>query len=44
MVGSQGDWYNGKWQWYNPEVNGYWGDDGKWYWGQRPTYSDGGIQ
>ena len=44
MVGSQGDWYNGKWQWYNPEVNGYWGDDGKWYWGQRPTYSDEGIQ
>ncbi len=33
--GSNGDWVNGAWTWYQPEVNGYWGDDGRWHWGQR---------
>ena len=33
--GSQGDFYNGVWTWYQDGVNGYWDTDG-WHWGQRP--------
>ena len=36
-AGSNGDWRGGSWEWYQPEVNGYWGNDGLWHWGQRPT-------
>ena len=38
--GSNGDWVNGTWTWYQPEVNGYWDEDGKWQWGQRPATPD----